>query len=235
MDLSIIIPVFNEEKTVATVAAAALKVDVPGVDDREIVIVNDGSTDGTAGIVDRLAREEPRIIVITQPKNRGKGAALSRGFAEAKGDIVLIQDADLEYNPEEYPVLLEPILQGRADVVYGSRFITGRSHRVLYFWHSVGNTMLTFASNMLTDLNLTDIETGYKVFRRDIIARICIRERGFGVEPEITAKIARLRPRPRIYEVGISYSGRTYEEGKKIGWKDAVRALWCIVRYNVMG
>jgi len=173
------------------------------------------------------------VRVLEHGRNRGKGAALRTGFEAARGDIVLVQDADLEYDPAEYPKLLGPLIDGRADVVYGSRFRGGESSRVLYFWHSAGNRLLTLLSNMFTDLNLTDMETCYKVFRREIVAQIAIREDRFGFEPEITAKIARLRPRPHIYEVGISYAGRTYEDGKKITWRDGVRALWCIVRYSL--
>jgi glycosyltransferase involved in cell wall biosynthesis len=195
----------------------------------EIIVVDDCSTDGTAELLTGLAPRIGAMKFVRQDRNQGKGAALRRGFTEAKGDIVLIQDADLEYNPADYPVLLKPILDGAADVVYGSRFLGG-PHRVLYYWHSIGNWVLTNASNSVTNLNLTDMETCYKVFRREVLERIEIKQDRFGFEPEVTAKVARLGA--RIFEVPIRYAGRTYEEGKKIGWKDGVKALWCIVRYG---
>lgn len=194
-------------------------------------MVDDCSTDGTRDRLNELAAEADNIRVLFHEVNKGKGAALRTGFQAAEGDVVIIQDADLEYDPAEYPKLLKPIEDGKADVVFGSRFAGGESHRVLYFWHSLGNTFLTILSNMFTDLNLTDMETCYKVFKREIIQSIDIKENRFGFEPEITAKVA--RKRCRIYEVGISYNGRTYEEGKKIGWRDGVRAIWCILKYNL--
>ncbi|HEX9970147.1 MAG TPA: glycosyltransferase family 2 protein, partial [Acidimicrobiales bacterium] len=192
------------------------------------VVVDDGSTDGSRDILAGI--DEPRVRVLLQPRNRGKGAALRRGFAEARSPLVVVQDADLEYDPAEYVSLAEPLLEGKADVVYGSRFVTGRPHRVLYYWHSVGNRWLTTVSNMFTNLNLSDMETCYKMFRREVLDSFTVEEDRFGVEPEITAKVA--AGGWRIYEVGISYSGRTYAEGKKIGWKDGLRALYCIVRYS---
>jgi glycosyltransferase involved in cell wall biosynthesis len=225
MKLSVVIPVYNEADTVGELVRRVLAVPY----DKEIVLVDDGSTDGTRDVLADLARLDG-VRVIYHAHNQGKGAALRTGFGEVRGDVVLIQDADLEYDPQEYPRLLQPILDDKADVVYGSRFIGSDSHRVLYFWHSVGNRGLTLLSNMMTDLNLTDMETCYKVFRREVIEQIEIEESRFGFEPEITAKVAKLGC--RIYEVGISYSGRTYEEGKKIGWKDGARALWCILKYN---
>jgi glycosyltransferase involved in cell wall biosynthesis len=197
----------------------------------ELVIVDDGSTDGTRDILAGIS--DPRVRVVLQPVNQGKGAALRTGFAAARADFVIVQDADLEYDPEEYGSLLEPLIDGRADVVFGSRFAGNGPHRVLYFWHSVGNKVLTLASNMLTDLNLTDMETCYKAFRREVIQSIEIEENRFGFEPEITAKLA--KKQLRIYEVGISYDGRTYDDGKKIGWKDGVRAFYCIARYSRLG
>ena len=194
-------------------------------------MVDDCSTDGTSDRLKELAAEADNIRVLFHDVNKGKGAALRTGFQAATGDVVIIQDADLEYDPSEYPKLLKPIVDGKADVVFGSRFAGGQSHRVLYFWHSLGNTFLTIMSNMFTDLNLTDMETCYKVFKREIIQSIDIKENRFGFEPEITSKVSRMKC--RIFEVGISYSGRTYEEGKKIGWKDGVRAIWCILKYNV--
>jgi glycosyltransferase involved in cell wall biosynthesis len=223
--LSVVIPVYNEEKYIRVVVERVQAVPIP----KEIVIVNDCSTDGTKAILDTL--DGGNIRVLHQPRNQGKGAALRLGFEHATGNVVLVQDADLEYDPAEYPRLIQPILENRADVVYGSRFI-GESHRVLYFWHSVANKMLTTLSNMFTNLNLTDMETCYKVFRREVLQGIRLKSNRFGFEPEVTAKIAKKRnPSWRIYEIPVSYSGRTYEEGKKIGLKDAVQAFFCIVRY----
>ncbi len=199
--------------------------------EREVVIVDDASSDGTAGMLVELARDA-RIRVFRQSVNRGKGAALRRGFSEARGDFVVVQDADLEYDPREYPKLLAPILDGKADVVFGSRFLGGGPHRVMFFWHFVGNRVLTLLSNAFTNLNLTDMETCYKVFRAEVLGRIVLQENRFGFEPEVTAKVAALGV--RIYEVGITYSGRTYEEGKKIDWKDGIRALWCIAKYGLL-
>jgi len=227
MLLSVVIPCYNERATIAEVLAA---VRAASPADKEIIIVDDCSRDGTR----EFLREEGRKLadqVLFHEVNQGKGAALRTGIRAAKGEIVLIQDADLEYDPAEYPGLLQPILENKADVVFGSRFQGGRPHRVLYFWHRVGNGLLTLTSNVFTNLNLTDMETCYKVFRREIIQAITIEEDRFGFEPEITAKVAAARC--RVFEVGISYYGRTYEQGKKIGWKDGVRALWCIVKYNL--
>jgi glycosyltransferase involved in cell wall biosynthesis len=229
--LSVVIPVFNEVATIDRLIATVLDVEV----EKEIIVVDDYSTDGTRAALDALAASHDNIRVIRHEKNRGKGAALRTGFAQARGRFVIVQDADLEYDPAEYPKLLQPLVEESADVVYGSRFIGGDSHRVLYFWHMVGNRWLTLISNLFTRLSLSDMETCFKAFRREIIQSIRIEEDGFGVEPEITAKLAayRLDGKPlRIYEMGVSYHGRTYAEGKKIGWRDGLRALWCIVRYN---
>ncbi len=225
--LSVVIPCFNEQNTVAEVIETVLA--NPWV--AEVVVVDDGSTDKSREIL--AALDMPRLKVVLQPVNQGKGAALRTGFAHATQPFVVVQDADLEYDPSEYELLLEPLLDDRADVVFGSRFMGGRPHRVLYFWHSLGNRMLTLASNVFTDLNLTDMETCYKMLRLDVVRSIEIHEDRFGFEPEITAKIA--RGGWRVYEVGISYSGRTYDEGKKIGWRDGVRAFYCIVRYSPIG
>ncbi|MCA1907082.1 MAG: glycosyltransferase family 2 protein [Magnetospirillum sp.] len=230
--LSVVIPCYNEESTLEKIVDRVVAADRCGLD-LEIVIVDDGSKDRSVEVLKTLAAKHPSIVFYEHALNQGKGAALRTGFSHATGDIVLVQDADLEYSPSDYPKLLKPILDGRAEVVFGSRFKSGEETRVLYFWHMVANRCLTLASNMFTDLNLTDMETCYKVFRREVIQKVKIVENRFGFEPEITAKVARLKPAPRIYEVGISYSGRTYEEGKKIGWRDGVRALYCIIRYNM--
>jgi len=227
MKLSVVIPCFNELGTICQVIEA---VKASPVKEYEIIIVDDCSTDGTREILQsQIEFQVDRVIY--HKKNRGKGAALRTGFAAATGDIVIVQDADLEYDPREYPLMIEPILNNHADVVYGSRFVSGRPHRVVYYWHMVGNKILTTLSNMFTNINLTDMETCYKAFRREIIQSINIQEDRFGFEPEITAKVTRMKC--RIYEVGISYYGRTYKEGKKISWKDGIRAILCIIKYNI--
>lgn len=227
MKISVVIPVFNERQTIEQIVHA---VRASPIKDVEIIVVDDASTDGTADVLrEKVAPVVDRIIY--QPRNCGKGAALRAGFAAATGDVVLIQDADLEYNPADYQTLLEPILSGKADAVFGSRFMGGRPHRVLYFWHMVGNRFLTLLSNMFTNLNLTDLETCYKAFRADVLKRLDLREDRFGFEPEVTAKLA--KGRCRIYEVGISYNGRTYSEGKKVNWKDGFHAIYAILRYNL--
>jgi glycosyltransferase involved in cell wall biosynthesis len=232
--LSVVIPVFNERDalpvTLARVAAAPF--------DKEVVIVDDGSTDGTRDYLDALQQgkesvkglSQDRLSITFQAANCGKGAALRTGFAQARGKFILIQDADLEYDPADYPQLLEPLVSGRADVVYGTRLAGGGAHRVLYFWHSLGNRLLTILSNMMTDLNLTDMETGYKAFRRDLLPRLVLKSNRFGVEPELTARFSRMKA--RMYEVPISYYGRTYSEGKKIGWKDGIAAFFHIIRFR---
>ncbi|MFL5577736.1 MAG: glycosyltransferase family 2 protein [Gemmatimonadaceae bacterium] len=227
MKVSIVIPCFNELHTIERILR---EVHASPVNDKEVIVVDDCSTDGTRELL-RERVDGCLARVVYHERNQGKGAALRTGFASATGDVVIVQDADLEYDPQEYPKLLEPIADGQADVVFGSRFLGGRPHRVLYYWHSVGNKLLTTLSNMFTNLNLTDMETCYKVFKRHVIQQITIEENRFGFEPEITAKVARLDC--RIFEVGISYNGRTYKEGKKIGWKDGVRAVWCILKYNL--
>jgi glycosyltransferase involved in cell wall biosynthesis len=227
MKLTIVIPCYNEANTIVDLVKAVRAAPFP---DKEIIVVDDASTDGTR---ERLKAEVESLVgrVLYHEVNQGKGAALRTGFAAATGDIVIVQDADREYDPVEYPNLVDPILRDEADVVYGSRFLGGRAHRVLYFWHRVGNGLLTLISNMFTNVNLTDMETGYKAFRREVLQKFTIEENRFGFEPEITAKVA--KSKCRIYEVGISYHGRTYAEGKKINWKDGFRALYCIIKYNL--
>ncbi|GAB4376337.1 MAG: glycosyltransferase family 2 protein [Salibacteraceae bacterium] len=234
MKLSVVIPAYNEGATIHLILQKIRAVQLMGGVQLEVLVVDDCSTDDTLAAVESFAANSPDLDlkVIKQPVNQGKGAALRRGFSEASGDLIVVQDADLEYDPAEYNLLLKPIIDGVADVVYGSRFVGGNPHRILFFWHSIGNKFLTFISNMFTDLNLTDMETCYKMFRRDLLSHFTLRENRFGFEPEITAKFARI-PGVRIYEVGISYYGRTFAEGKKINWKDGFRAIYCILKYNL--
>jgi glycosyltransferase involved in cell wall biosynthesis len=227
MKLSVVMPIFNEQATLCAVVERVLSIGL----EIELICVDDGSTDGSRQILSDLEKNHPEMRILLQPRNLGKGAALRRGIKEATGDYVVIQDADLEYDPSDYQSLLEPMENGQADVVYGSRFLGAGPHRVLYFWHSVGNWVLTLISNMITNLNMTDMETCYKLFRREVIQAIPLEEDRFGFEPEITVKIAKRQL--RVYEVGISYWGRTYAEGKKIGWKDGLQALWCLAKYGL--
>jgi glycosyltransferase involved in cell wall biosynthesis len=229
--LSIVVPVYNEQDTIERLLNAVLAAALPEEIEREVVVVDDASTDRTSEALGSF-NDHPAVRILRQPSNRGKGAALRRGFAEARGDFVVVQDADLEYDPRDYRKLLAPVLEGKADAVYGSRFTGSDAHRVLYFWHYLGNRVLTLLSNAVTNLNLTDMESCYKLFRAELIKRIDLREDRFGFEPEVTAKLA--RHGARIYEVGITYWGRTYEEGKKIGWTDGVRAIWCILKYGLL-
>ncbi len=234
--LSVIVPAFNEESTIDTILTRLRSVELINGIEMEIIIVNDASTDGTDTVIKNILASEfgTNIHYFLHEKNQGKGAAIHTGIKKASGDYIIVQDADLEYAPNEFNLLLGPMEEGLADVVYGSRFMGGKPHRILFFWHSIGNKFLTFCSNMFTNLNLTDMETCYKLFRREVIQNISLKEKRFGFEPEVTAKISRV-PNIRIYEVGISYYGRTYAEGKKINWVDGIRALYCIVRYNVFG
>jgi len=232
--LSIIIPAYNEERTIHAILNRIKNVQLPDGISKELIIVNDCSTDQTSVAVRKYLEENPEMPIrfFEHPVNKGKGAALHTGIGEAQGEWTIIQDADLEYDPREYNIMLRPVIEGNADVVYGTRFFGGHPHRILFFWHSIGNQFLTFLSNMFTDLNLTDMETCYKLFRSEILKSIRLKEQRFGFEPEITAKVSRV-PEIRIYEVGISYYGRTPAEGKKIGWKDGFRAIYCILKYNI--
>ncbi|MFZ3069244.1 MAG: glycosyltransferase family 2 protein [Microgenomates group bacterium] len=226
--LSVIMPVYNEKAFIKKAISAVLKANI-GKLAKEIIVVDDGSKDGTTQILKKIRSK--KVKVFFQKKNQGKGSAIRRGLKEITGDIIIIQDADLEYNPKEYPLLLQPILDKKADVVFGSRFLGDRPHRVLNYWHMVGNKFLTLVSNMMTNINLTDMETGYKMFTRKVADNLNLQENRFGMEPEFTAKIARMQC--RVYEIGVSYSGRNYDQGKKINWKDGVWALWCILKYNL--
>ena len=234
LKLSVIIPAYNEEKTIATILDRVREVQLTDDMEKELIIVDDHSSDGTAAFIQAYSEKHPDggIRFFRHDRNSGKGAALRTGIEHATGDFVVIQDADLEYDPNEYNLLLQPLLDDHADVVYGSRYAGGKAHRILFFWHSFGNKFLTTLSNALTNLNLSDMETCYKMFRRELIQRIQLKENRFGFEPEVTAKISRI-PNVRIYEVGISYYGRTFDEGKKIGWKDGFRAIYCILKYNL--
>jgi len=232
--LSVIIPAYNEAATIHLILNKVLAVTLINDIQKEIIIVNDCSTDKTEAVIKEFISNNKgcNIVLHNQEYNQGKGAALHKGISLATGEYLVIQDADLEYDPQEYNILLKPVIEGFADVVYGSRFVDGKPHRILFFWHTIGNNFLTFLSNIFTNLNLSDMETCYKLFKTNIIQNIKLKEKRFGFEPEVTAKISRV-PKIRIYEVGISYYGRTYEEGKKIGWKDGFRALWCILKYNL--